>query len=59
MTEPAGIGFSPERLARIETWYQAQINAGSMPALPGAVVAIARNGKLAYSRGMGRRDAAE
>src|SRR5258707_6225047 len=42
--DPASAGFSPNRLTRIDAWYQAQIDAGS---LPGAVVAIARNGKLA------------
>jgi hypothetical protein len=33
------------RLARIASWYQAHVEAGD---LPGAVVAIARNGKLGY-----------
>jgi CubicO group peptidase (beta-lactamase class C family) len=51
--DPASIGFSPERLARIDAWYQAQIDAG---ALPGAVVAVARNGKLAYMRAIGHQD---
>src|SRR6266481_2913107 len=53
VTDPASIGFSPERLARIDAWYQAQIDAG---ALPGAVVAIARDGKLAYLRAIGHQD---
>jgi hypothetical protein len=45
MADPTGAGFSPERLMRIDAWYQLQVDAG---ALPGAVVAISRNGKLAY-----------
>src|SRR5260370_39015302 len=44
---PASAGFSPNRLTRIDAWYQAQIDAGAPPA---AVVAIARNDKLAYTR---------
>src|SRR5476651_2239068 len=50
-----GAGFSVERLARIAPWYQSQIDTG---ALPGAVVAVARNGKLAYLRAIGTYDRA-
>jgi CubicO group peptidase (beta-lactamase class C family) len=53
VTDPASVGFSPGRLAQIDAWYQAQIDAG---ALPGAVVAIARNGRLAYMRAFGYQD---
>jgi CubicO group peptidase (beta-lactamase class C family) len=53
--DPAGAGFSAERLARIAPWYQSQIDAGK---LPGAVVAIARNGKLAYLQATGTYDRA-
>jgi CubicO group peptidase (beta-lactamase class C family) len=53
--DPEGAGFSSERLARIAPWYQSQINAG---ALPGAVVALARNGKLAYLQAIGTYDRA-
>src|SRR5205807_2316885 len=42
--DPERLGFSPQRLARIDAWYQAQVEAG---ALPGAVVAIARHGEVA------------
>jgi hypothetical protein len=49
-SDPGRLGFSASRLARIAPWYQAQIDAG---ALPGAVVAIARQGKLAYLQGIG------
>ena len=51
--DPSGVGFSPERLTRIDAWYQAQVDAG---ALAGAVVAIARNGKVAYRRAIGYQD---
>src|SRR5258707_1746543 len=53
--DPAGAGFSPARLARIAPWYQAQVDSG---ALPGAVVAIARDGKLAYLQAIGTYDRA-
>jgi len=53
--DPEGAGFSPERLARIAPWYQSQVDAGK---LPGAVVAIARNGKLAYLQAIGTFDRA-
>src|SRR5262245_50420341 len=54
---PAGsLGFSASRLARIAAWYQAQIDAG---ALPGAVVLIARHGKLAYLQAVGFQDRAK
>jgi len=52
---PAAAGFSAERLARIAPWYQSQIATG---ALPGAVVAIARNGQLAYLQAIGTYDRA-
>ena len=48
-------GFSPQRLARIAPWYQSQVDAGR---LPGAVVAIARDGKLAYMQAIGTYDRA-
>ena len=53
--DPEGAGFSAKRLGRIAPWYQAQVDAG---ALPGAVVAIARNGRLAYLQAIGRYDRA-
>src|SRR5580700_1653037 len=55
LPDPDGSGFSAKRLARIAPWYQAQVDAG---ALPGAVVAIARNGKLAYLQAIGTYDRA-
>ena len=50
---PENLGLSSERLALIKPWYQAQADAG---ALTGAVVAIARNGKIAYLEAVGTQD---
>ena len=55
-SDPGSLGFSASRLARIAPWYRAQIDAG---ALPGAVVAIARQGKLAYLQAIGFQDRAK
>src|SRR5829696_8375391 len=51
--EPASLGFSPQRLERIGAALRAEIAAGK---LPGAVVAIARQGKLAYLESFGYLD---
>ena len=51
--DPESLGFSSPRLARIASWYQARVDAGD---LPGAVVAIARNGKLASLEAIGAQD---
>ena len=53
--KPEALGFSPARLQRITAWYQERVDAGE---LPGAVVAIARNGELAYLQAIGFQDAA-
>ena len=53
--DPIGAGFSPARLARIAPWYQAEIESG---ASTGAVVAIARDAKLAYLQAIGTYDRA-
>jgi CubicO group peptidase (beta-lactamase class C family) len=53
---PERIGFSAARLQRIGSWYQARVDAGE---LPGAVVAIARDGKLAYLEAVGFQDNAK
>src|SRR5438045_4043362 len=47
------VGFSASRLGDIAPWYQAQVDGG---ALPGAVVAIARSGKLVYLNTIGYQD---
>jgi CubicO group peptidase (beta-lactamase class C family) len=56
VSDPAALGFSPSRLARIAAWQQTQVDAG---AFSGAVAAIARNGKVAYLRAVGFRDLAK
>jgi CubicO group peptidase (beta-lactamase class C family) len=50
---PESLGFSTARLQRIGAWYRARVDAGE---LPGAVVAIARNGRLAYLEAVGFQD---
>ena len=52
-TEPSALGFNPERLARLGASLNREIDAGT---LPGAVVAIARRGKLAYHEAFGHLD---
>src|SRR5262245_35104893 len=53
--DPDSVGFSPERLARSRSALEADIAAGKMP---GAVLAIARRGKLACLETYGMRDKA-
>ena len=59
--DPEGLGFSSMRLARIGSWYQARVDAAdpSGKDLSGAVVAIAKDGKLAYLRAIGFQDRAK
>jgi CubicO group peptidase (beta-lactamase class C family) len=52
-TRPEDVGFSPERLARIATFYQGEIDKG---AIPGATLLISREGKIAYSQALGYQD---
>jgi CubicO group peptidase (beta-lactamase class C family) len=64
LTTPSGsknLGFSAARLARIAPWYQARFDAFAPPdgLVPGAVVAIAKNGKLAYLQAIGFQDRAK
>jgi len=53
--EPASVGFDPARLGRIREALDREVAEGR---IPGAVVGIARGGKLAYLEGMGFRDKA-
>jgi CubicO group peptidase (beta-lactamase class C family) len=53
--DPVGAGLSPARLARMAPWYQAEIKSG---AFTGVVVAIAREGKLAWLQAIGTYDRA-
>jgi len=50
---PEDVGFSSERLARITNFFQADIDKG---AIPGAVLIVVRNGKVAYLQALGLRD---
>ncbi|MFT4120057.1 serine hydrolase [Bradyrhizobium sp.] len=54
-------GFSAARLARIAPWYRARFDAfpPSAGLTPGAVVAIAKGGKLAYLQAIGYQDRAK
>jgi CubicO group peptidase (beta-lactamase class C family) len=54
--KPEEAGFSSERLNRIQTKLTADIERGT---LPGAVVLIARNGKIAYFEAFGNQDRAK
>lgn len=51
--EPEEVGMSSERLARLGTVLRDDVSAGK---LPGAVVMVARRGRLVYSQAFGRRD---
>ena len=53
--KPEDAGFSPARLARIATVLNEDIQKDR---IPGAVLAIARNGKLVYFQAFGYRDKA-
>jgi CubicO group peptidase (beta-lactamase class C family) len=53
--KPQDVGLSAERLARIGTWVQGEIDAKR---IPGAVVLVARNGKVAYYEALGQQDPA-
>ena len=53
MNDPESLDFSSHRLAHIRSWYQAQIDAGE---LTGTVVAIVRNGNIAYLEAIGTQD---
>ena len=52
---PDSVGLSSERLARIGQWLQGEIDAKR---IPGAVVLVARNGKVAYYEALGQQDPA-
>ena len=44
-TNPEEVGLSKERLQRISTWIQSDVDKGTVP---GAVVMVLRKGKIAY-----------
>ncbi len=53
--KPESVGMSGERLGRIKTVLQREVDADRMP---GAVIMIARKGKLVYSEAIGYQDKA-
>ena len=53
LARPADVGLNADRLARIGEAFEAEIAGGR---LPGAVIMIARRGKLAYAQTLGFRD---
>jgi CubicO group peptidase (beta-lactamase class C family) len=50
---PEDVGFSSERLARITKFFQGDIYKG---AIPGAILLVAREGKLVYLQALGYQD---
>jgi len=52
-SQPEEVGFSSERLKRLTGTFQADVERG---AIPGAVVLVARNGKVAYFEAFGFQD---
>jgi CubicO group peptidase (beta-lactamase class C family) len=55
LSEPQAVGLSPKRMERIGTALESEIASGT---LPGATIAIARQGKLAYYAAFGHLDPA-
>jgi CubicO group peptidase (beta-lactamase class C family) len=53
ISRPEEAGFSSERIARITQYFQAEVDNGS---LPGAVVIVARSGKIVYRQAIGYQD---
>src|SRR5262245_64125326 len=54
--EPEDVGMSSQRLEHMTTIMQRAVDSGD---LPGAVVMVARKGKLVYSRAFGMQDKAK
>ncbi len=53
--QPEALGFAPDRLDRLTRTFQGYVDRGE---LPGAVLLIARDDRIAYYRAFGHRDAA-
>ena len=53
VTDPARLGFDPDRLARIRPWMQRWVDQGKFP---GGQTLIARRGEIAYCDCVGLRD---
>jgi CubicO group peptidase (beta-lactamase class C family) len=56
VVQPDQLGFAADRLERVTTAFQGYVDSGQ---IPGAVVLIARKGKVAYLRAFGYRDREE
>lgn len=54
-SKPEAVGLSSQRLQRLTDAFTADVNSGK---IPGAVVMIVRNGKVAYLRNFGYQDSA-
>ena len=52
-SQPEDVGFSSERLKRVTSAFQTDVDKGT---IPGAVVLVARNGKVAYLEAIGFQD---
>ena len=52
-SQPKEVGFSSARLERLTSAFQADVDKG---AIPGAVILIARHGKVAYLEALGLQD---
>lgn len=53
LSRPEDAGFSSERLAHITQFFQSEVDKG---AIPGAVLLVARNGKIVYRQPVGYQD---
>ena len=53
LSKPEEAGFSSERLGRVTQFFQSEVDKG---ALPGAVLVVARNGKVVYRQAIGYQD---
>src|ERR1700716_4069464 len=53
LSHPEEAGFSSERLGRITQFFQSEVEKG---AIPGAVLLVARNGKVVYRQAIGYQD---
>ena len=53
VNRPEESGFSSERLGRLTQFFQGEVDKG---AIPGAVIVVARNGKVVYREAVGYQD---
>ena len=53
VSRPEDAGFSAERIGRITQFFQSEVDKG---AIPGAVLLVARNGKVVYRQAIGYQD---